>query len=109
MSITDQPFALIARWWLNPKLKKIGCMTKLSIDSARKTVTVELDLKGEVAPITVTIENYRLIAEQGGTFLEVGTVTTSREWLTALCVDYLNQQRFNLTELGVPRVVTTLL
>jgi hypothetical protein len=109
MSITDQPIAWLARRWLNSKLRKIGCMSKLSIDSARKTVTVELDLEGEVTPITLTIENYRVIPGQGETFLEVGTVTTSRKWLTDLCADHLNQRRVNLTQLGLPRLVIGML
>jgi hypothetical protein len=109
MSIKDWALEKGALLWLNPKLERIGSMTKLSIDSARKTVTVELDLKGEATPIVVTIESYRLVVEQGATFLEIGSISTSREWLTSLCADYLKGRRFNLTERGVPSMVIGML
>lgn len=84
-------------------------MTRLQIDRDSKSIFVELDLKGETAPLTIALENYRLQTEPEGVFLEIADVKTSREWLTQLCEDYAKGRRLNLTKMGVPRVVLGLL
>ena len=66
-------------------LKKYGRMTRLEIDRIQRTITVELDLKGEKASVQIRLTNYRLheAAGQPPRF-EPGTITASREWLDAL-------------------------
>jgi len=66
-------------------LHQYGRMTKLEIDRANKTVSVDLDLKGEKEGIRITLSNYQLIQSAGkNPLFEPGTIEVSREWLNAL-------------------------
>ncbi len=66
-------------------LKKYGRMTKLEVDKERKTINLNIDLKGEKEGIRVTLSNYRLIQEAGkNPMFQPGAIEVSREWLDAL-------------------------
>ena len=66
-------------------LKKYGRITKLEIDKENKTISADLDLKGEKEGVRITLSNYRLILEDGkNPVFEPGTIEVSREWLDAL-------------------------
>lgn len=66
-------------------LKKYGKMTRLEIDKVNKTISADLDLKGETEGVLVTLSNYRLILEEDkNPLFEPGTIEVSREWLDAL-------------------------
>ena len=63
-------------------LKKYGKMTKLEIDKKNKTISADLDMKGEKESIRITISNYRLVQSDGKNLVfEPGTIEVSREWL----------------------------
>lgn len=69
----------------NGLLKKYGKMTKLEIDKANKTISADLDLKGEKEGVRITLSNYRLIQEEGkNPLFDPGTIEVSREWLNTL-------------------------
>jgi hypothetical protein len=69
----------------NGLLKKYGKMTKLGVDNESKTITADLDLKGEKEGVRITLSNYRLIQEEGkNPVFEFGAIESSREWLDAL-------------------------
>jgi hypothetical protein len=69
----------------NGILKKYGAMTKLDIDRENRTISADLDLKGEKESVRITISNYRLIQTEGrNPQFEPGTIEVSREWLDAL-------------------------
>jgi hypothetical protein len=66
-------------------LKKYGKMTKLEVDKESKTISAELDLKGEKEAVRITLSNYRLIQDEGkNPRFEPGAIGVSREWLDAL-------------------------
>jgi hypothetical protein len=66
-------------------LKKYGRMTKLEIDNEKKTISADLDLKGEKESVRITLSNYRIIQEEGeNPRFEPGAIEVSREWLDAL-------------------------
>ena len=75
-------------------------MTSLQIDSNNKTIRIELELKGESAPITVNVGRYELSEEGGKTYLRLDGLRTSREWINVLLDEYLKDRR-----LEVPQVV----
>jgi hypothetical protein len=91
------PFAGI---FLNALIKKYGTMTNLQIDSKNKTITCELDLKGEPAPLKINCLNYQLVEEGGETFFEITRIDTSREWITVLCDEYVKNRRIKLPPLA---------
>ena len=66
-------------------LKPYGRMTRLEIDKENKTISADLELKGEAEAVRITLSNYRLIQEEGNNPLfSPGTIEVSREWLDAL-------------------------
>jgi hypothetical protein len=73
-------------------------MTHLRIDSTNKRIDVELELKGEASPIQVAVKNYTLTTEAGETYIELGDIETSREWINALLTNYFKpeKRRFNV-------------
>ena len=69
----------------NGLLKKYGKMTGLKIDKENKTISADLDLKGEKEGVQIRLSNYRLIQEEGkNPGFEPGTIEVSREWLDVL-------------------------
>ena len=85
-----------ARLWLQAKLKRFGTMTSLHIDSNRKTIRLELELKGESSPIVVEVENYDLLQQDDGTFLRLNRISASREWITLLLREWVPKQQIKL-------------
>jgi len=61
-------------------LKRIGKILSLSIDTTAKTIDVELLLKGEERPLTITIRGYSL-CEEG---LLIHELRSNREWVEGL-------------------------
>jgi hypothetical protein len=78
--------------------KKYGNMINLKIDSANKTLAIELMLKGETVPVNLKAD-YKLIDEAGGLFLEIHNPECgSKAWLNALLNESLvkDNMRFKL-------------
>jgi len=86
------------RFWFRFKLKRLGNMTSLQIDSNNKTIRIELELKGESAPITVNIGRYELSEQGGKTYLRLDGIQTSREWINILLDQYLKRRSFEVPE-----------
>ena len=93
--------------WLEP----YGSLTELDIDNARQTLTLTLELKGESQPLTIRIKHYELIERDNETFVELGEIETSREWVNTLLRDHLNEKviKPRLRQTPLPAVVRMLL
>ena len=74
--------AFTVRLATNIKLRLIGEMTELSIDTKTKRVRVRLELLGEKEPIEVEILRYTLKEKGETTYITIEEATSSREWLT---------------------------
>ena len=85
-----------ARSFLNERIKNYGKVEELSIDSKRHRVEVVCQLNGEVSPIGVTIEKYRLEQTGGKTFLTVLDSSATRPWMQAAMRDHLHGRKFEL-------------
>lgn len=92
--------------WFNTVKQHIGHMTHIKINSENKSIELELELKGETAPLRVHVQNYRIFTTDGETFIELTEVTTSREWINALLADYPQRER---RRFKVPAAVKMLL
>ena len=85
-----------ARSYVNGLIKRYGEVKELKIDSKAKTVDVVCALLGEREPVTVRVENYRIINEGGKSFVEITRCTCSREWLQTLVADHGCGKRLEL-------------
>src|SRR5205823_4603303 len=75
----DATLAFGARLAANIKLKGIGEMTELSIDTKKKRLRVRLELVGEAAPIELEITKYSLKNKSSTAQLTVEEASASRE------------------------------
>ena len=79
---------------INTKLRGIGEMTELSIDTKRKRVRVRLELVGEKEPIDVDIIRYSLKVKDESTHITIEEATSSRQWLTVALREFIVGQDF---------------
>jgi hypothetical protein len=85
----DATLAFTARVAVNSKLKGIGEMTELSIDTKKRRVRVRLELVGEAEPIELEITKYNLENKESGARLTIEEVTASREWLNVALREFV--------------------
>jgi hypothetical protein len=99
-SSKDAAVAFTARVAINTKLRSIGQMTELSIDTKNKRVHVRLELLGETEPIDVEILRYSLKEKGETTYITIEEVTSSREWLTIALREFVVGQDLALPAKG---------
>jgi hypothetical protein len=81
--------AFTTRVAINAKLRSIGEMTELSIDTKNKRVRIRLELLGEKEPIDVEVLRYSLKEKGETTYITIEEVTSSREWLTVALREFV--------------------
>jgi hypothetical protein len=85
-----------AKAYVNDHIKRYGRVDDLTIDSKRRRIDVTCTLNGEVSPIGVTIEKYRIEQAAGKTFLEVLDSSATRPWMQTAMRDHLHGRRIEL-------------
>lgn len=85
-----------AKAYANNLIGRYGSVDDLAIDSSRHRVDVKVRLNGEVSPIGVTIEKYRVEQENGKSYVTVIDSSCTRPWLQAAMRDHLHGRRFEL-------------
>jgi hypothetical protein len=81
--------AFAVRLATNTKLRSIGEMTELWIDTKTKRVRVRLELLGENDPVEVEISRYTLKEKGETTYITIEEATSSREWLTVALREFV--------------------
>lgn len=79
--------------WFNQTQKRYGTMTTIQIDSTAKTIHLELELEGEVSLVQIDVKSYELSTHANETFIELGEIQTSREWINHLINDFLPPEK----------------
>jgi len=74
--------------FINRKIKQYGVMTKLEIDPKKKTLRIELDLKGETSPIVISAGGYELSEKEGSMFIRLQDLESTRPWVAALLNEF---------------------
>ena len=85
----DVTLALAARLAVNARLRGIGQMTELSIDTKKRRILVRLELIGEAEPIEIEIVKYNLKTKENATKLTIEEATASRQWLAAVLEEFV--------------------
>lgn len=85
----DATLAFTARVAISAKLRFLGEMTELSIDTNKKRVRARLELLGEKEPIDVEILRYSLKEKGETTYITIEEATSSREWVTAALREFV--------------------
>jgi hypothetical protein len=112
MSLLNNFAREAARQTLNRTyLEPYGRLTELAIDPHARSISLKLEMKGENQPLEIRVKQYQLIQRGGETFLELGEIVTSREWLNTLLREHLNDKliRPRLAQTPLPSLVRMLL
>jgi len=89
---------------INAKLRSIGKMTELSIDTKNKRIRIRLELLGETEPIDVDVSRYGLKEIDERTYITIEEVTSSRQWLAVALREFLVGQ-----DLAIPAKASAVL
>ena len=94
----DAAIALAVKSFFNAKYSRIGRMSDVSVDTARREVRVRLELAGESTPVDIHVMNYS-VEQQGerGT-VTIGDATASREWMSELLRQLVIGRTFDIPE-----------
>jgi hypothetical protein len=92
----DAALAFGARTYFNNRLRRIGEMTELSIDTKKRALHVRLDLLGEAAPIEIHVNKYELKHNGTATILTIVDATASRQWLAEALREFVIGRSFTL-------------
>jgi len=99
-SLKKKSLEAAARAFINRQIAKFGVLTRLQIDCRNRAIRGELDLRGELSSIVISVGSYDLSETGGVSFIALRDVSASREWITALLNQYLVGQK-----LQIPQVV----
>ena len=96
----DALLAQGAKTRLNHLLRRFGTMLDLKLNTAERSLSVSLHLKGEQSPIQIDIREYTLVTKEGRTYLELdgSKIETSREWLTTLIQEQFGRRDFPIPD-----------
>ena len=92
----DAALAFGVRTYFNNRLRRIGEMTELSIDTKKRVLHVRMDLRGEASPIKIHVNKYDLKKSGTATTLTIVEVTASREWLAEALREFVTGRSFKL-------------
>jgi len=98
LRLKDQAISKALALAINAKISSYGSVTKLRLNSCSRIIEVELDLKGEVMPLRLTLRDYRFVHREGKLYLSIGTIESSRRWIESLADDYLRNREVELPE-----------
>ena len=83
-----------ARVAINSKLRGIGEMTELAIDTKNRRLRVRLELKGEQEPIEIDVTRYELRRDHRGAEITIQGATASKQWLDVAIQEFVIGQSF---------------
>jgi hypothetical protein len=92
----DAMASMAAKSYLNNFIERYGRVDDLKIDTKRSRIEVVCTLIGEVAPIGVTIERYRIEDRGARKVLQVLDSSATRPWLQAVMRDHLHGREFEV-------------
>ena len=97
-ALKDKALSMAIETAINLKIKEFGKMLKLNLDSIKKTIELELMLKGEKEPLSVFISEYTISEENGKYYIHAKDIKTSREWINIVAENYLKDEKIEIPE-----------
>lgn len=92
----DQITSRAARAYINNLIGRYGEVEDLKIDSSSCKIDIVCRLNGEVSPIGIKIERYRVEEQGRKKFIAVLDSSASRPWLQAVLRDHLHGRQFEV-------------
>ncbi len=97
-SLKEAALQAAIKAFINREIEQFGAVTQLAIDTGKKTIRVELELKGEASRILIDAGSYELSDRNGAIYLALKNVTASREWITGVLNKYVVGRAFRLPD-----------
>jgi hypothetical protein len=94
----DAAIALGVKSFFNARYSRVGQMSEVSIDTARREIRVRLELVGESTPVEIHVTDYTIEHQGERATVTIGDVTASREWITELLRQFVVGRTFALPE-----------
>ena len=97
----DAIVGLGAKEKFNQFIQPYGEILELNLNSAARTLSATVRLKGEAEPVKILVHEYAVSRDQEGqVFVAIDgrRIETSREWLTKLINDKLGDQKVRIPE-----------
>lgn len=85
----DRGVGLVFETWLAKQIEPYGSVIEFSLDSQRKTFRLEVLLKGESQPVSVTVTEYEVMEDAGKLSLVLKKCAASREWVTLVLQQFV--------------------
>lgn len=77
-------------------VSRYGRLISIRLNSLNRTVELEVMLKGESAPLSIKMNEYEIITEEGKHYLTCSDISVSREWMKILAEDLLKGKRLEV-------------
>jgi len=87
-------FGAGAKYYLNKKIKGIGEITDLFIDTPQRQLSLSINLKGEDSPIQVLVHNYEVINIKGKNYIKINRFECSKEWINLIALKWAPDLKF---------------
>ena len=92
----DLALSLAIKTVINKKIEKFGGISKLEFNTDNKTIDIEVQLKGETEILKVFVDQYEIKKEKSQHYLVVNHIKSSKEWLTSVLEEYVNNEKFEV-------------
>jgi hypothetical protein len=79
-------------------IREYATMLNLKLNSQKKTIELEILLKGEQEPLKIMVNEFELLARDGKHLLCFRKITASREWIDILTRQYLQNLEIEIPE-----------
>jgi len=98
----DATVGFAARTAINSKLRGIGEVTDLTIDTKNKSMRLRLELVGETEPIEVNVSEYYLRQSDRGSKITIDSATASRPWVDVALQQFVIGKSFPIPSQAEP-------
>lgn len=95
-AMKDGAIAVAIKTWVNDRYGDYGEIRDVVVDTASARIEAHMMMRGEREAITIKIDRYELIKDDGKAFLTIHKLSTTREWITLLLNKLLDGRRFEL-------------
>jgi hypothetical protein len=85
----DAALSFAARSVINARLRTIGEVTDLSLDTASRSLRLRVTLLGESEPVDIHVRHYDIHRSGDSVMLTLVDASASREWLTAALDEFV--------------------
>jgi hypothetical protein len=92
----DAALAFGLQGFVNVRLRGIGEMTDISIDTKKRTIRLRLQLAGESKPVEILVRKYSVKRRGDGARLLVEDAAASRKWIEVALREFVVGRSFTI-------------